>query len=123
MIPLRKLSAAIFLVLAGCLPTENVANYGPFPHDYETIVTEWLKGHVLNGPTIKDVTMTQPHRGQVWVGRLYGGAAYGWKTCVWYDVQDRDGKYTGLKQYTVLLRDDAVAYAGVWPLVNEGCET
>lgn len=116
------LPAVFCLALAGCYPAENVANYGPFPHDYETIVTNWLKGHVYNGPTIRFLQMTQPGRGQVWVGKLYGGVAYGWKTCVAYDVQDRDGKYVGIKRYTILLRDNDVAYAGVWPLVNEGCE-
>ena len=122
MTPLRRLSVAILLLaLAGCYPAENVADYGPYPGNYENVITEWLKGHVYNGPTIKDLTMTEPHQGQVWVGRLYGGVAYGWKSCVAYDVQDRDGKYTGIKYYSVMLRDGAVAYAGIWPLVSEGC--
>jgi hypothetical protein len=121
MTPLRNLSVVVLLALAGCYPTENAANYGPFPNDYEAVVTAWLKGHVYNGPTIKDLTITKPHQGQVWVGKLYGGAAYGWKTCVFYDVQNRDGKYTGIKNYTVMLRDGAVAYAGIWPLVSDGC--
>lgn len=119
----RLLPLLFCLGLAGCYPAgENAADYGPFPHDYEQIVETWLHGHVYNGPTIRHLRMTKPSRGSVWVGKLYGGAAYGWKTCVAYDVQDRDGKYKGIKRYTMLLRDDAVAYAGVWPLVDEGCD-
>lgn len=117
----RILSIVFFLALAGCYPAEKVADYGPFPHDYETIVADWLKGHVYNGPTIRFLTMTKPDHDQVWVGKLYGGVAYGWSTCVAYDVRDRDGKYVGVKRYTILLRDGEVAYAGIWPLVSDGC--
>jgi hypothetical protein len=112
----------IAFVLAGCYPgPENPPDYGPYPDGYESIVTTWIQGHVFNAPTVKDVSMTKPVQDQLWVGKLYGGFAYGYKTCLSYDVQDRDGRYKGIAQYTVLLKDGAVAHAGVYDLVNEGC--
>jgi hypothetical protein len=118
----RILTAGLFLMLAGCYPApENPPDYGPFPDAYEGIVKTWLAGHVYNAPTIKDVTVTKPEQGKIWVGNLYGGFAYGWKTCVSYDVRDRDGRYKGAQPYTALIKDGAVAHAGVYDLVNAGC--
>ena len=118
----RFLLTGFFLMLAGCYPApENPPDYGAYPENYEQVVKTWLAGHVYNAPTIKDVTLTKPAQGKVWVGNLYGGFAYGWKTCATYDVQDRDGRYKGPKPYTVLLKNGAVAHAGVYDLVNEGC--
>ncbi len=117
----RSLSVVLCLVLAGCVTATNPADYGPNPDNYESIVKDWLHAHRPNVETMRDLTMTKPVQDRVWVGNLYGGFMYGYKTCVTYDIKNNYGQYTGPKNYSFLLKDGAVAHAGPYELINDGC--
>jgi hypothetical protein len=114
--------AALFaLSLAGCTAPQNPADFGPMPDNYQAIVTTWLQGHIQNAQTIHDLSMTPPVQDHVFVGEMYGGMLFGYKVCVNYDVQDAYGHYIGAKTYRFILKDGAVAHAGIYDLVNPGC--
>ena len=121
--PSSILAGAVFaaLSLAGCTTPQNPPDFGPVPDNYQAIVTTWLQGHIQNARTIRDLSMTPSAEDHVFVGDMYGGMLYGYKVCVIYDVQDAYGHYIGPKTYRFILRDGAVAHAGIYDLVNPGC--
>ena len=116
------LRAALFaLALSACTAPENPPDFGPVPDNYQSIVTSWLQAHIQNARTIRNLSMTAPEQDHIFVGEMYGGMVYGYKVCVAYDVQDGYGHYIGPKTYRFILKDGAVAHAGIYDLVNPGC--
>lgn len=114
-------AALIGAALAGCTAVPNPPDYGQAPDNYQDIVMNWLKAHRNNAAGLRDISMTPPVQEKMWVGNMYGGYVYGYKTCVSYDAPTNFGAYTGLKHYTYILKDGAVAHAGPYDLINEGC--
>ena len=107
--------------LAACSAAPNPPDYGVYPENYQEIVTNWLHAHRPNVDSMRGLTMTKPVQDRVWVGNMYGGFAYGYKTCVTYDIKNAYGEYTGPKDFTFLLKNGELAHAGVYDVVNDGC--
>lgn len=123
MLRFRSLSLPIVLgfTLAACSAAPNPPDYGPFPDNYQDIVTNWLHAHRPNVESMRGLTTTKPVDDRVWVGNMYGGFTYGWKTCVTYDIKNAYGEYTGPKSFTFLLKNGELAHAGPYDVIDDGC--
>ena len=72
--------------------------------------------------SIQDLSISRPVPERRWVGLVNGSWLDAYVSCVRYNAKNSFGGYVGLKEYSFVLKDGAVArgpLAGAY--VGEGC--
>ncbi len=114
--------AGLVLLSACATQPQEPPNPGPFPENYEQIVKAWLQDTLKDPYSLRELEITEPQTARVWVGLLNGGYLDGYRTCVSYNAKNGFGAYVGLKRYTVVLKDGAIASTPVGgQTIAEGC--
>jgi hypothetical protein len=122
--PMRSKSLAFLLCLAafGCAaPTGQSADPGPYPANYQGIVTAYLKETLKDPDSIKDLTITTPVSKTLWTGLARQGNVNTWSVCVGYNVKNSYGGYVGKKYYAVPIKNGRVLADSEGKFVMPGC--
>ena len=116
------LTLLIFLVMGtsvGCVgriaktsAELDESDTGPFPADYEKIVTIWLERNMRNVSSVDNVTVDRPVPGYFDMPRIpITGITYGWTTEAKCWPTTRAGLSMGSVSYAFLLRDGKVVHS------------
>lgn len=110
------LAVMALVCLTGCVsPAPKdlaTADCGPCPKTPVPAIHGWMERNLLDPYTAVIVEHTEPKRGALQRGLIYGGGyIYGWKTFVTLNSKNIYGAYTGASMYYMLIRDDVVVHA------------
>ncbi len=114
---MRRAGEIFFIALLALLPVAGPAQstapaaslYGPYPANYQEIVTAWLDAALVDPKSVKVKWLGEPKPGELAVENNKKVAGY----LVEFSVNARNifGAYTGSQKHTALLRDGRVISA------------
>ena len=84
--------------------------HGPFPTNYQEIITEWLKTVLVDAPSAQIEWVTAPKAGTM-PEKKGGGPLFGYLVEFKLNSRNRFGAYTGMQKKTVLIHDGQVVKA------------
>ena len=85
---------------------------GPFPDDYQNIVTRWFERNLRNVSKVDNVTVERPVPGYFDTPRIpITGTTYGWSTEASCWPTTRAGLPMGSVYYSLLLRNGKVVHS------------
>lgn len=122
MIELAKtLAAAVALlaVLSGCASKQYVwrpsaadietADYGAYPHDYESIIEGWYLRNLKDPGSARFGGITRPLKEHKIVNQFKKQAVYGYSVCAQVNARNSFGGYTGFTTRWFLIRNGQIA--------------
>ena len=100
---------------AGALPAQTGALevgadpklHGPYPANYQEIVTNWLQTVLVDGPSAQIEWLSGPKPGTM-PEKKNGNALFGYLVEFKLNSRNRFGAYTGMQKKTVLIRDGQI---------------
>jgi hypothetical protein len=84
--------------------------HGPYPTNYQEIITEWLKTALVDAPSAQIEWVTGPKPGTM-PEKKGGNALFGYLVEFKLNSRNRFGAYTGMQKKTVLIHDGQVIKA------------
>jgi hypothetical protein len=101
----------VCLLLYGCSfqAADPSADYGPYPNNYEKIVTAYMEESLID-PWSAQYKMSKPRRAYANDGLMFGGGVlwYGYVVDVAVNARNRYGGYTGWQYYQVPIQNGQV---------------
>ncbi len=101
----------MIVIVSGCqnLPspgqTES-ADYGPYPEDYKTITTNFLKSELKDPDKVETKEFSEPKKR--WIGDTIRGTEFGYLICVEVNSANFFGNMTGWRTDALLIRNNEV---------------
>jgi hypothetical protein len=109
------LFVVMLLIASGCVRVSPQgrelvrADVGPYPSDYQAMVSMWLKTNLKDPYSVMDLQMTSPVEDRYWGGLLItGGYISAYRSCVRYNAKNSFGAYVGLRTYSFWMKDNRV---------------
>ncbi len=91
-------------------PTPDSAVFGPYPDNYEEIVTAWLSNGLVDPASVKIKWLGPPKQGRLNVGKEQQTVS-GYLVDFTVNARNLFGAYTGPQKHTALVRDGKVVTA------------
>jgi hypothetical protein len=81
--------------------------HGPFPTNYQEIITNWLQTVLVDAPSAQIEWVTTPKPGSM-PEKKHGNPLFGYLVEFKLNSRNRFGAYTGMQKKTVLIHDGQV---------------
>lgn len=116
---MKALRFSFLLILAaalvGCQAPKPIVmggpeDYGAYPDDYEQLVKTWIAAGFRDLDSVKQLDIKQPKKA---VYQFPGSPhrIYGYEVIVWLNAKNAYGGYTGLQNYSVIIRNGTVLHS------------
>jgi len=100
---------ALGMIFVGSLnaqtPTADTARYGPYPSNYQELVTQWLNKQLIDPDSARIEWNGEPKPSEVGKG---SEALSGYLVNFTVNARNRFGSYTGKQKHSVLIRNGEV---------------